>query len=86
MAKIAAQNIAADVTGAPSHSLSINELGAICMLDAGNGGMAIKTDRVFGGGKTHVTSGPHARWGQSRLREGLPARTRARLRRLLARP
>ena len=64
MAKIAAQNIAADLTGGASHSLSIDELGAICILDAGNGGMAIKTDRVFGGGKTHVTSGPHAHWGK----------------------
>ena len=44
--------------------VSINELGAVCILDAGNGGMAIKTDRVFGGGKTHVTSGPHAHWGK----------------------
>jgi sulfide:quinone oxidoreductase len=34
------------------------------VVDAGNGGMAIKTDRVFGGGKTHVTSGPHAHWGK----------------------
>jgi NADH dehydrogenase FAD-containing subunit len=64
MAKIAAQNVAADLAGGAPRSLSINELGAVCILDAGNGGMAIKTDRVFGGGKTHVTSGPHAHWGK----------------------
>ena len=64
MAKIAAQNIAADLPAAARTAVPINELGAICILDAGNGGIAIKTDRVLGGGKTHVTSGPHAHWGK----------------------
>lgn len=64
MAKVAAENIAADLAGGAAKHLPIDELGAICILDGGNGGMAIKTDRVFGGGKTHVMSGPHAHWGK----------------------
>ena len=45
--------------------IPVDELGAICILDAGNTGMAIKTDRVLGGGKhTHVMAGPQAHWAK----------------------
>ena len=60
MARVAAQNIAADLAGEKGKRLPIDQLGAICVLDGGDNGMAIKTDRVFGGGKTRVTAGPHA--------------------------
>jgi hypothetical protein len=65
MAKVAAQNIAADLIGGKPKRIAVDELGAICILDAGSGGMAIKTDRVLGGGKhTHVLAGPYAHWAK----------------------
>lgn len=60
MAKVAAENIAADLLGGRRHSSPISEMGAICILDAGDSGMIIKTDRVLGGGKTHVMAGRQA--------------------------
>ncbi|MGZ4741565.1 MAG: NAD(P)/FAD-dependent oxidoreductase [Ilumatobacteraceae bacterium] len=65
MAKIAAANIAADLGVGEHQHVSVDELGAICILDAGNTGLAIKTDRVLGGGKhTHVMAGPQAHWAK----------------------
>jgi sulfide:quinone oxidoreductase len=65
MAKVAAQNISADLIGSTPKRIAVDELGAICILDAGSGGMAIKTDRVLGGGKhTHVLAGPYAHWAK----------------------
>ncbi len=65
MAKVAAQNIAADLIGGKPKRIAIDDLGAICILDAGDSGMAIKTDRVLGGGKhTHVLAGPYAHWAK----------------------
>lgn len=65
MAKIAAANIAADYGVGEQQDVPVDELGAICILDAGNTGLAIKTDRVLGGGKhTHVMAGPQAHWAK----------------------
>ena len=65
MAKVAAQNIAADLIGGKPKRIAVDDLGAICILDAGSGGMAIKTDRVLGGGEhTHVLAGPYAHWAK----------------------
>jgi sulfide:quinone oxidoreductase len=65
MAKVAAANIAADLGIGEHQHISVDELGAICILDAGNTGLAIKTDRVLGGGKhTHVMAGPQAHWAK----------------------
>ena len=65
MAKVAAQNITADLEGGEHVHIPVDELGAICILDAGNTGMAIKTDRVLGGGEhTHVMAGPQAHWAK----------------------
>ena len=65
MAKVAAHNIAADLEGGEYEHIPVDELGAICILDAGNTGFAIKTDRVLGGGKhTHVIAGPQAHWAK----------------------
>ena len=65
MAKIAAANIAADYGVGDHRQIPIDQLGAICILDAGNTGLAIKTDRVLGGGKhTHVMAGPQAHWAK----------------------
>ena len=78
MAKVAAQNIAADLEGGEHVRIPVDELGAICILDAGDTGMAIKTDRVLGGGKhTHVMAGPAGTLGEGRLRTGLPGRTQS---------
>ena len=65
MAKIAATNIAADYGVGQHEQVPIDELGAICILDAGNTGLAIKTDRVLGNGQhTHILSGPQAHWAK----------------------
>ena len=48
MAKVAAQNIAADLHGGKHRSdLPIAELSAICVLDAGNNGIIFKADNVL---------------------------------------
>ncbi len=65
MAKVAAQNIAADLLGGDHRSIPIDELGVVCILDGGNTGLMIKTDRVFGGGEhTHMMGGPQAHWAK----------------------
>jgi sulfide:quinone oxidoreductase len=67
MAKVAARNIAADIEGTRRHTLSLGELSAMCILDAGNNGVIFKANRILangnGNGKpatTHMTAGPHA--------------------------
>ena len=65
MAKVAAHNIAADIQGGARHAMPINELAAICVLDAGNNGVIFKADKVLGGGGTaRVMSGPQAHWAK----------------------
>ncbi len=60
MAKVAAHNIAADINGTPARQLALEELSAICILDAGNGGVIFKADRVLAGNaKAMVSAGPH---------------------------
>ena len=68
MAKVAAHNIAADITGNRHKQLPLKELAAICVLDAGNNGIIFKADRVLadgdGGGTAHVMAGPQAHWAK----------------------
>lgn len=65
MAKVAAHNIAADITGGARHRLPLTELAAICVLDAGNNGVIFKADNVLGeGGTARVMSGPQAHWAK----------------------
>jgi sulfide:quinone oxidoreductase len=72
MAKVAARNIAADLDGTQNHLLPIEDLGAVCVLDAGNNGVIFKADHVLArngaaDGKTptaHVMAGPQAHWAK----------------------
>ncbi|MBJ7328377.1 MAG: FAD-dependent oxidoreductase [Solirubrobacteraceae bacterium] len=73
MAKVAAQNIVADITGSDKHrDLALADLSAICVLDAGNNGIIFKADNVLahglyaGGGEptARVMSGPQAHWAK----------------------
>jgi sulfide:quinone oxidoreductase len=65
MAKVAARNIAADLGAGSRRSLPLDELAAICVLDAGNNGVIFKADRVLGqDGSAHVMSGPQAHWAK----------------------
>lgn len=60
MAKVAAHNIAADINGTATRKLALEDLSAICILDAGNAGVIFKADRVLAGNsKAMVTAGPH---------------------------
>ena len=72
MAKVAAHNIAADLDGTHNDLLPLEDLGAICVLDAGNSGVIFKAEHVLArngasGGKTphaHVMAGPQAHWAK----------------------
>jgi len=68
MAKVAAHNIAADIDGAERHLLAIEDLDAVCILDAGNNGVIFKVDHVLArnGNRQHarVMAGPHAHWAK----------------------
>jgi sulfide:quinone oxidoreductase len=66
MAKVAAHNSAADITGRRHKELPLKELAAICVLDSGNNGIIFKADRVLangnGTGNAHIMAGPQAHW------------------------
>ncbi len=65
MAKVAAQNIAADLGRGDARRVPIDELGAICILDGGSGGIILKTDRVLGdAAHPHLMAGPQAHWAK----------------------
>jgi sulfide:quinone oxidoreductase len=72
MAKVAAHNIADDLERAGRDSLPLEELGAVCILDAGNNGVIFKASNVLahngrGNGKgrsAHLSAGPHAHWAK----------------------
>lgn len=73
MAKVAAQNIVADITGSEKHKdLALADLSAICVLDAGNNGIIFKADHVLAHGRyanghepsARVMAGPQAHWAK----------------------
>jgi sulfide:quinone oxidoreductase len=65
MAKIAAQNIAADITGKPPRRMPLSELAAACILDAGGSGIIFKADHVLGTSQhVRVMAGPQAHWAK----------------------
>ncbi len=72
MAKVAAQNIAADLGKGSHKDLPIAELSAICVLDAGNNGIIFKADNVLAHGiyadgdepSARVMAGPQAHWAK----------------------
>jgi sulfide:quinone oxidoreductase len=72
MAKVAAQNIVADLEGGKHREMPIGDLSAICVLDAGNNGIIFKADHVLAHGlyagddvpSAHVMGGPQAHWAK----------------------
>jgi sulfide:quinone oxidoreductase len=72
MAKVAAHNIAADLDGTRNHLLPLEDLGAVCVLDAGNNGVIFKAEHVLArngaaNGKTpsaRLMAGPQAHWAK----------------------
>ena len=68
MAKVAARNIAADIDGSDRDTLALEDLAAICILDAGNNGVIFKASHVLstdGRGKhARMMSGPQAHWAK----------------------
>ncbi|MCB0827788.1 MAG: NAD(P)/FAD-dependent oxidoreductase [Solirubrobacterales bacterium] len=65
MAKVAAQNMAADIQGGERKSMPISEMEAICILDAGSGGIIFKADHVLGEAEhPRVMAGPQAHWAK----------------------
>jgi sulfide:quinone oxidoreductase len=65
MAKIAAQNIAADINGGTATHMPLSELAAVCILDAGGSGIIFKADHVLtGDGHARVMAGPQAHWAK----------------------
>ncbi len=65
MAKVAAQNLAADLQGGERRRLPMDEMTAICILDAGGSGIAFKADNVLGETRrAHVMQGPQAHWAK----------------------
>ncbi len=65
MAKVAAQNITADIQGGERRSMPMTDMEAICILDAGNNGIIFKADHVLGDSQhAHVMSGPQAHWAK----------------------
>lgn len=65
MAKVAAQNMAADMQGGERREMPMSEMEAVCILDAGNAGIIFKADHVLGESEhPHVMAGPQAHWAK----------------------
>jgi len=72
MAKVAAQNIAADLGAGTHKDMPLADLSAICVLDAGNNGIIFKADHVLAHGlyagddvpSARVMAGPQAHWAK----------------------
>jgi sulfide:quinone oxidoreductase len=65
MAKVAAQNMVADIQGGERREMPMSEMEAICILDAGNAGIIFKADHVLGESEhPHVMAGPQAHWAK----------------------
>jgi sulfide:quinone oxidoreductase len=65
MAKIAAQNIAADISGQAPTRMPLSKLAAVCILDAGGSGIIFKADHVLtGDAPARIMAGPQAHWAK----------------------
>ena len=65
MAKVAAQNMAADIQGGERRQMPLEEFEAVCILDAGNTGVIFKADHILGESEhPHVMAGPQAHWAK----------------------
>lgn len=72
MAKVAAHNIVADIKGGEHKEMPLSDMSAICVLDAGKGGIIFKADHVLAHGRYangheptgRVMAGPQAHWAK----------------------
>lgn len=70
MARVAAHNVVADIKGTATRQMPLEELHAVCVLDAGNNGIIFKADHVLARGEgTHprharIMAGPHGHWAK----------------------
>ncbi len=66
MAKVAAENIAADILGTEEfRELPYGDIPALCIMDAGNMGMMILGDKMLGDRKVEmIIPGPQAHWAK----------------------
>ena len=65
MAKVAAHNIAAEITGKPPKELPFPNINALCVMDAGQQGVIMLSDRVFRPRKYEILiPGPSSHWAK----------------------
>ena len=67
MAKVAAENIVADLEGRARWEMPMDELAAVCVLDAGNSGIIFKAEHVLDKSQeadAHLMAGPQAHWAK----------------------
>ncbi len=65
MARIAAHNIAAQITGKPPKELPFPDIKALCIMDAGSQGVIMIADRVFAPRKYEILiPGPWGHWAK----------------------
>ncbi len=65
MGHLVAHNIAADITGKPPEEKRFGDINALCILDAGDSGVIMITDKIFKPRKTEwLIPGAVAHWGK----------------------
>jgi sulfide:quinone oxidoreductase len=65
MARIAAHNIAAEITGKPPKELPFPDINALCIMDAGKQGVIMISDRIFAPRKFEMLiPGPWSHWAK----------------------
>ena len=63
MAATAAHNIAAEILGGPPKEVPFPQTAAVCVMDAGNQGVLMVTDRIFAPRKVQrLIPGPWSHW------------------------
>jgi len=65
MGHLVAHNIAAAITGKPAAERRFGDINALCILDAGDSGVIMVTDKIFAPRKTEMLiPGPWAHWAK----------------------
>ena len=65
MAKVAAHNIAAEITGGQPKELPFPHISALCVMDAGQQGVIMLSDHVFRPRKYEILiPGPWSHWAK----------------------
>jgi sulfide:quinone oxidoreductase len=65
MGHLVAHNIAAQISGTPSEEKKFGDINALCILDAGDSGVIMLTDKIFAPRKMEwLIPGPWAHWGK----------------------